>query len=51
MRELISTLSNEELFEMLELKSKEYIPEAINIAKEEADKRGGLKLIKQRLGR
>ena len=51
MRELISTLSDEELYEMLELKPQEYIPEAINIAKEEAVKRGGLELIKQRLGR
>ena len=51
MRELISNMSDEELYEMLELKHKEYIPEAIIIAKEEAVKRGGLELIKQRLGR
>jgi len=51
MKELISTLSDEELYEMLELKPHEYIPEAISIAKEESVKRGGLELIKQRLGR
>ena len=50
-RELISTLSDDELYEMIELKPQEYIPEAIKIAKEEAVKRGGLELIKQRLGR
>ena len=51
MIELISELSDEELYEMLELKPHEYIPEAITIAKEEAVKRGGIELIKQRLGR
>ena len=49
MRELISTLSDEELYEMLELKPHEYIPEAIATAKEEAVKRGGLESIKLRI--
>ncbi|MFC1528926.1 putative signal transducing protein [Candidatus Latescibacterota bacterium] len=51
MMELISTLSDEELYEIIELKSREYFPEAIRIAKEEAVKRGGLKSIIQRINK
>ena len=49
-RELIENLSDEELYEMLVVKPDEYISEAVAVAGEVADKRGGLDVIKSRLG-
>lgn len=49
-RELIGNLSDEELYEMLVIKPHEYISEAVAIAGEEVEIRGGLDVIKSRLG-
>ncbi|MCH8127831.1 hypothetical protein IIC38_18055 [candidate division KSB1 bacterium] len=45
----IHSLSDEKLLEVLEESTQDYTEPAINIAKEEAKRRGGLEYIKQRL--
>ncbi|MBU1299279.1 MAG: hypothetical protein KKG06_05055 [Bacteroidetes bacterium] len=41
-RNRIASLSNTELIDMLEKNSHQYTPEALSLAREEVDKRGGL---------